>query len=1113
MFFLIVLCITLPIWGSYKDVPVPIAHFSNVQKCTTSQPYVEIASKQNDIVYDQRSRPLNSSFNRMENYSAYKQYHEIEWGNGKVLDVIPLYRNNPILNQHWNEGQSLYLYSSEKKLASELNPYLSDNPVQLLVNVPIQKNLCDVATLNAIESIKTNFKTLLESNNSFSTVKAIHELLHSSINNTSYNQQWIPIKEKLSLVVCAPDATIKVDLSSTDRQLITQICADFCKTISGSPAEWYDTLLSINTDNFKSTIVNDINSRTSILNTIKTEGGIGQAYQCAKSSSQQIINGIKNLQRGCTPKTFLKKVQANEVNQKLGHLIKLAENNKSNEAADYLKTSESLLPYNRIISGLKKNKTESLASENNLNAKQTIAVNDQDSLIAQASPPQPTIAEQNLVKNELTINGLPKIEESDNKIPQWDYSYNAPVIARLVNLSKHQKKYNYHIDSSLRNEITNLIEQNFNACKAQLDKYEQQVAPLVLPENHKQAEFIVNRREEALNFIKEHGSIVYEQNYELSLESKWLLNQKKENQRVLEYCIGNAIQQVVHTEVVELFNRVSELSFKKTASDYDKTLHNKIADYLLYTAKVNLEGHASKALSLSDFCWSLFEYGQTVSKYVGHSLEHCFNEVAYSAQNVAHKLYVVTENIVFSDTARVISPVGSSIAHTLKQTIQILSDYESKASCQDLKVHNKNVLIGDCLNRLLSEIPSTFITELYNNEKLAAECAWLAVKEGSELGNEIAKNPEQFVLNATEGFIKPFVYTADILLDLADIVLQDDFQICAAKLNSLCNRVGTDGINLAKTMIALAELPVQEKAKLIGRMVTEGLLIDQGLGVIFNATSPAIQVALARAENILRELKEVKAVAQTAEGFVVESKIPAQFMEAEKDLSSSTKVLSRQEKFIIEQEKNIAQFFNEVKELQFYLQKYGEGISKEAAKLLKLNQKNLSSRSKHMEWLCESLKKINNNPRWELFKRDAATNGKTELKNIYEALAGIACEEQGILPALKRAECAGEEFLEVLAVNGKHRAWDVKNPFSYSIDGIKIFNSEMFLHDLKKSLLRGTEDIILDISYLTDIDLELLYQNVLPKLNLTDLKRIIVVDCYDSKKSLITDQLIKKFQG
>lgn len=82
-----------------------------------------------------------------------------------------------------------------------------------------------------------------------------------------------------------------------------------------------------------------------------------------------------------------------------------------------------------------------------------------------------------------------------------------------------------------------------------------------------------------------------------------------------------------------------------------------------------------------------------------------------------------------------------------------------------------------------------------------------------------------------------------------------------------------------------------------------------------------------------------------------------------------------------------------------------------------------------------------------------------------------------------------------------------------TIDGIKIFNSETFLHDLKKSLLRGTEDIILDVSYLTDVDLKLLYQNVLPKLNLTDLKRIIVVVCYDSKKSIITEQLIKKIQG
>lgn len=61
--------------------------------------------------------------------------------------------------------------------------------------------------------------------------------------------------------------------------------------------------------------------------------------------------------------------------------------------------------------------------------------------------------------------------------------------------------------------------------------------------------------------------------------------------------------------------------------------------------------------------------------------------------------------------------------------------------------------------------------------------------------------------------------------------------------------------------------------------------------------------------------------------------------------------------------------------------------------------------------------------------------------------------------------------------------------------------------------MRGTEDIILDISYLTDLDHELLYQNVLSKLNFNDLKRIIVVDCYDTKKSMITDQLLKKFQG
>lgn len=67
MFLLILLSTTLSSLASYKDVPVPVAYFTNVKTYTAHDSHSEIASKQNDIVYDQRSKKLNCGFNRMEN--------------------------------------------------------------------------------------------------------------------------------------------------------------------------------------------------------------------------------------------------------------------------------------------------------------------------------------------------------------------------------------------------------------------------------------------------------------------------------------------------------------------------------------------------------------------------------------------------------------------------------------------------------------------------------------------------------------------------------------------------------------------------------------------------------------------------------------------------------------------------------------------------------------------------------------------------------------------------------------------------------------------------------------------------------------------------------------
>ena len=176
--------------------------------------------------------------------------------------------------------------------------------------------------------------------------------------------------------------------------------------------------------------------------------------------------------------------------------------------------------------------------------------------------------------------------------------------------------------------------------------------------------------------------------------------------------------------------------------------------------------------------------------------------------------------------------------------------------------------------------------------------------------------------------------------------------------------------------------------------------------------------------------------------------------------------------------------------------KYGKETVDEALSLFHMSDATLVKNVKTVDFLdhmAESLNKINSNSRWKTFKYDAARNGKVDINSIDEAIAGVACETQGILNKLRRSLQNGEEFIEEMT----NKAWDVKTPPAYSQSGEYIFNAEKFIRSVKKPLIYNPqENFIINVSYLNEKELKSLLEE-LARLDMNDLSRIVVVHAYD----------------
>ncbi len=209
-----------------------------------------------------------------------------------------------------------------------------------------------------------------------------------------------------------------------------------------------------------------------------------------------------------------------------------------------------------------------------------------------------------------------------------------------------------------------------------------------------------------------------------------------------------------------------------------------------------------------------------------------------------------------------------------------------------------------------------------------------------------------------------------------------------------------------------------------------------------------------------------------------------------------------------EQSTNLEKFKEDLKIL---VSKYGEESVFEAIEVYNLNYFKLLKKETiiALNELANSIQRINKHPQYVPFKYDIASNGKVTTASIQEAIAGIACIQQEILGELIRSKNKEEDFIET----STEKFWDVKTARSFSLEGLQIFKSDRFCDALSKAYESNqNENIIVQITNLSDSDLQKLYDEIVKRFSIEEIKRTIVVDANNAERSKKASALLKMWK-
>lgn len=119
------------------------------------------------------------------------------------------------------------------------------------------------------------------------------------------------------------------------------------------------------------------------------------------------------------------------------------------------------------------------------------------------------------------------------------------------------------------------------------------------------------RRQQAIHDMSNNGGCIYEtKSYRISPETAQFIRNMGTDDTVYQACYGNQLQQVIHQEYIDGLNRLAALPESSIIHPYQES----IAYCFDAAREYNQAGTVDKATMITDFCWSLLDYGKAIAE-------------------------------------------------------------------------------------------------------------------------------------------------------------------------------------------------------------------------------------------------------------------------------------------------------------------------------------------------------------------------------------------------------------------------------------------------------------------------------------------------------------------
>ncbi|BDC34452.1 hypothetical protein Noda2021_04100 [Candidatus Dependentiae bacterium Noda2021] len=426
---------------------------------------------------------------------------------------------------------------------------------------------------------------------------------------------WNKAVQEMSAIVFDHNGSLKNSLTEQESLRLIHIHCEYLKSTTNCLAEWYDQIatLSYGDARYLTYLKQILREQNSIANKACNEGplrGIDKLTSnvvgfCKTCTNWFVGNRSKHEQ--------LHALNRNSTNSILKSVISHCKKGEFQAALDYGNQAGIFKQYpilhREIIGKLPKITTTNTVSSQAVTSAQVNQLKI-DTIVTGNSAQDHT----------LDINRLIKPPSEPKGTDSWPYSVQAPVVAAFSHIEQKSNQVR-SLTPQKKIQLSQTITQQMNK---ELSTIKQRSQETLFVEANDLQRTILHGRKQALA-LTEQSNVMFEKRYKTDAFSAMMAKEINADQRALEYCFGNHIQQHLHGEFVKVIHESAQQYYTKNASISQREVNKMVCEWAFTGLSRNQEGKVAQATSLANLCWSALDFAQATLDATNSAVNNAAN--------------------------------------------------------------------------------------------------------------------------------------------------------------------------------------------------------------------------------------------------------------------------------------------------------------------------------------------------------------------------------------------------------------------------------------------------------------------------------------------------------